>query len=81
MRDRDHGVAMTEMYKNDPAFAAQSLQHSLADGTLSDIYLLVRHLPCKDKLFEVLAPYASCFVLTDTDRVALRSRLVDMGLL
>lgn len=65
MRDRDHGEAMKEIYKNDPVFAAFSLQSAISDGTLLDIYLLARHLPCRDKLFEVLAPYGLSFALTD----------------
>lgn len=81
MRDRDHGQAMTEMYKNDPAFAVLSLQQAVADGTLSDIYLLAQHLPCREKLFEVLAAYGPSFALTDADRVTLYSRLVELQLL
>lgn len=81
MRDRDHGQAMTEMYKNDPAFAVLSLQHTVADGTLTDVYMLARHLPCRDKLFEVLASYGPSFALTDANRIALHSRLVELRLL
>lgn len=44
MRDRDHDEAMAEMFKEDPAFAAEYLNQILQDGEPADLLVALRQM-------------------------------------
>ena len=44
MRDRDHDEAMAELFKDDPAFAAEYLNQVLQDGEPADLLVALRQM-------------------------------------
>jgi probable addiction module antidote protein len=44
MKDRDHDQAMAELFKEDPAFAAEYLNQILQDGEPSDLLVALRQM-------------------------------------
>lgn len=44
MRDRDHDEAMAELFKGDPAFAAEYLNQILQDGEPADLLMALRQM-------------------------------------
>lgn len=44
MRDRDHDEAMAELFKDDPAFAAEYLNQVLQDGESADLLVALRQM-------------------------------------
>jgi probable addiction module antidote protein len=44
MKDRDHDDAMAELFKEDPAFAAEYLNQILQDGEPADLLVALRQI-------------------------------------
>ena len=44
MKDRDHDEAMAELFKDDPAFAAEYLNQILQDGEPADLLVALRQM-------------------------------------
>ena len=44
MKDRPHDDAMAELYRSDPAYAAQLLSSILADGDQAELLIALRQM-------------------------------------